>query len=472
LADRVHEFLDGRRDRIRRQQRARAELSLARERLRACEETEGRSRELASELELVAPVPWASTEEKSRFWEAEDHYERTLESAELHRERALQHLLRAREDAPEDPEIRDALTEVYLERLDRAELLGDRFQQRFLETQLRGLDLPNLEELLEGKGSLSIRVEPTPTRRTLAPLVEQHRVWVPAEEERIELRDAGAIALAQGRYELRVEAEGRRRILVPVRIRRRATVELDLRLRTDDDIGAEFVQIPAGSFVMGGDDETFQSHPRQVRDVGEFAIARYPITFEEYREFVQSVADVDPEEAEPLLPHVSENRNVWGIDDGRVLYFETRRNWPVFGVDFEQAQRYCQWRSQRDGRRYRLPTDEEWEKAARGTDERIFPWGDRFDASFCKNAESTEGKAQPEAVGAYPIDCSPYGVRDMAGGIREWCDSWYSEKDGQRLVRGGSWNFTSIGAHCAYRMGCAPHVAYPFIGFRIVHDFG
>ncbi|MCA8960629.1 MAG: SUMF1/EgtB/PvdO family nonheme iron enzyme, partial [Planctomycetes bacterium] len=130
---------------------------------------------------------------------------------------------------------------------------------------------------------------------------------------------------------------------------------------------------------------------------------------------------------------------------------------------------YCRWRGERDGRRYRLPSDEEWEKAARGTDARIFPWGDRYDASFCKNSGSTADRAQPEPVGAYRTDCSPYGVRDMAGTIREWCRSWFEKKDKLRLVRGGSWNFDRIGAHAAYRVGCPPGISYPFIGFRLVH---
>jgi len=111
----------------------------------------------------------------------------------------------------------------------------------------------------------------------------------------------------------------------------------------------------------------------------------------------------------------------------------------------------------------------EWEKAARGVDGRVFPWGDRYDASFCKNSGSTDRKAQPEAIGAYERDQSPYGVRDMAGTVREWCNSWFKKKDQQRLVRGGAWNFDQIGAHAAYRVGCPPALSYPFIGFRLVH---
>ena len=218
-------------------------------------------------------------------------------------------------------------------------------------------------------------------------------------------------------------------------------------------------------------------------------MARFPVTWEEYREYLQAIADGSRDEAVKRLPDVAHNDpDAWTVDDDGVVRFgggdddddddddddgddEHVEAWPIFKVTFDDALGYCQWRSDRDGRRYRLPTDEEWEKAARGEDARLFPWGSHFDAVFCKNAHSMAERAQPEPVGSYPTDCSPYGVHDMAGGIREWCDSWFDESNGHRLVRGGSWNFGEIGAHCAYRLGCGPTISYIFIGFRLVHDF-
>src|SRR5262249_14372627 len=122
------------------------------------------------------------------------------------------------------------------------------------------------------------------------------------------------------------------------------------------------------------------------------------------------------------------------------------------------AAAYCRWRSLRDGVFYRLPRDVEYEKAARGADERLFPWGDHFDPAFCKMTQSRPGFSQIEPAGAFPIDESPYGIRDLAGGMRCWLADIEGEypaealagepepargsprdQSGIRAVRGGSW---------------------------------
>ncbi len=474
MAAQVRDFLDGRRDRLRRLERARTDLRSAHEELDRARQSLELARTTKSSLDSSRPEAWASAEEKAAFWDQEDAYDQALEASELHRERALQHLLRALEDAPGNADVRQALAEIYLERLEHAEQLGDQFQRRFLETQLRALKLPDVDRILAGNGTLSISCEASSVVEcSYSQLVERRRVLTATNPVVIASDHLQNIPISPGRYQLDATAAGRRSLIAPIRVDRCADVEMTLRLRTETEIGADFIQIPAGPFIMGGDDKTFKSHPRTLVQVEEFALARFPVTWEEYREFLQSIVDNQYDPAEAWMPHIPTKKEpVWDVHDGVVVYSEERRNWPIFCVTFDQAVGYCDWRSNRDGRRYRLPTDAEWEKAARGVDERIFPWGDRFDATFCKNADSTEGKSQPEDVGAYPVDESPYGVRDMAGGIREWCDSWFSEKDSFRLVRGGSWNFSSVGAHCAYRLGCAPNIAYPFIGFRLAHDFG
>jgi serine/threonine-protein kinase len=143
---------------------------------------------------------------------------------------------------------------------------------------------------------------------------------------------------------------------------------------------------------------------------------------------------------------------------------------PVYLVDWFDAVAYCAWRSRKDGAVLRLPTEVEWEKAARGADGRCYPWGERFDATFCLMRESRPFMQQPEPVGTFPTDVSPYGVRDTAGGMREWVADVFGGKGaaelaaepepsldteraaaGRRQVRSGMWNGDHKWARCASR---------------------
>ena len=92
----------------------------------------------------------------------------------------------------------------------------------------------------------------------------------------------------------------------------------------------------------------------------------------------------------------------------------------MFGVSAESAEAYARWLAERTGRPYRLPDEAEWEKAARGGDARAYPWGDQFDPTFCKMRQSRREASRPEPPGRFPADLSPYGVRDLAGGIADW----------------------------------------------------
>jgi serine/threonine-protein kinase len=103
-------------------------------------------------------------------------------------------------------------------------------------------------------------------------------------------------------------------------------------------------------------------------------------------------------------------------------------------------------------------------------DGRVFPWGNHFEPSYCKMQDSRAGEPQPEPVGSYPVDESPYGVRDMAGGVAEWCQDWHDEMPALRVLRGGSWGFGARHCRTASRTGAQPHSVAGFQGFRVVVD--
>ena len=148
---------------------------------------------------------------------------------------------------------------------------------------------------------------------------------------------------------------------------------------------------------------------------------------------------------------------------------------PVFGISWHDATAYCAWRSVSEGRTIRLPSETEWDKAARGVDGRWYPWGNRFDASLANMNQSRRERSAPVAVEEFPRDVSVYGVRGMAGNVRDWTATEHTEGRGAKLrvcyvIRGGAWGTDRIRGRSAYRLWLDPFKVYDDIGFRVAAD--
>jgi formylglycine-generating enzyme required for sulfatase activity len=224
--------------------------------------------------------------------------------------------------------------------------------------------------------------------------------------------------------------------------------------------GMEFVRVPAGKFIMGSTSSDREKPQHTVEIPYDYWICKYPVTNEQFAEFV-------------AVTHCQFVQGDW----------KPRAAHPVVNISWREALAYCQWLNQRwqselKGWTLRLPTEAEWEKAARGTDGRIYPWGDDFDKTKCNTYESDERNTTP--VGTHsPYGDSPYAVADMVGNVWEWChslDKPYPYKvddgreneagDGARVLRGGSWTGDQVSARCAFRNAKSPTNRYNLYGFR------
>ena len=243
-----------------------------------------------------------------------------------------------------------------------------------------------------------------------------------------------------------------------------------------DDRGFdEMVPVPAGKFLMGSTDEdelALDSEKTQHEvDVADFRIGKYLVTNAQYEIFVK--------ETDAELPHHWHEKTAPSA----------LCNHPVVYVSWHDAQAYCRWLSQKRGEEVRLPTEAEWEKAARGTDGRFWPWGNEFSSSCCNVNETGVGSTSP--VGIFAAGVSSYGTCDMAGNVWEWTGSlWgkeigtlefgypYDATDGREnlqaaddiwcVVRGGSFLYDGRYVRCAYRHYSLPLGRVDSFGFRVV----
>jgi formylglycine-generating enzyme required for sulfatase activity len=224
------------------------------------------------------------------------------------------------------------------------------------------------------------------------------------------------------------------------------------------------VYVPPGPFVIGGKD----GFPLQIARLEEgFFIGRYPVTNAEYRRFVEAGGYEEQE-------YWSDEGWQWKQKEEwtKPRYWDdpewNQPDQPVVGVSWYEAKSYARWVGGR------LPTEMEWEKAARGIDGREYPWGDKFDWKRCNTNESGIGKTTP--VGKYSPQLypelveggdSPYGLADMAGNVWEWCADWYDKEKTFKLLRGGSWYDYLWDARCSYRGRITPHYGIDDGGFRV-----
>ena len=241
------------------------------------------------------------------------------------------------------------------------------------------------------------------------------------------------------------------------------------------EIEPEMIPIPAGEFLMGSDPkkDTYakdRERPQHTLYLSNYFLAKTPVTNKQYAAFVRAVGYKAPEGWRDIAPP------------------EQKLDHPVTMVSWYDALAYCRWLKEMTGKPYRLPSEAEWEKGARGPKGSVYPWGDRWKVGHCNSKESGLDDTTP--VGAYPQGVNPYGLLDMAGNVWEWTISLWGKDlkesafvypyqpgngredlraggDIQRVLRGGAFYYNKVYARAGHRVRSYPDYSVRSRGFRL-----
>ncbi len=492
VADSIDLYLDGERDKAQRESEAMryteegdaardAYVSLDRESKRLSDEAEAELAKIPRWEGVVAKDAAWQKQAKARAMAAEGA--RALARAETAFSRALGRV-------ENQARARRGLAGLYFKQFEDAEEAGD------AEAMVQYLDLARAYDdgplALELSNIGELIVECSHPEATL--LLGRY------EEcgSLLELTNEGAIKMGErlrvdvGSY--RVTARlGDRELFAPVLVKRAMTHTLHLELGALATLPKGMRLIPGGPFLAIEDERSLR---RVEHTLPDFAIGEYPVTMREYAEFLD---ELDPEERARRLPSQRDKtpfmlreESGWRVTDACVegeqararVSREQELELPVICVSWFDAMAYVSWLAKKTCVAYRLPTSMEWEKASRGVDGRSYPMGRRIDPAFAKLRESRPEASQPEVVGAFGLDVSAAGIRDVAGGVQDWTATegdrngplppLAAENDAEKhqrqaLIRGGSWVLvvlTPALGRGAYRL--VDRTAW--VGFRVAMD--
>ena len=477
--------------------------------------------------QMLQDIPsWEAEEAKKPAWDKLDQATQLQEQADLYRiaqEQKLQGALTHKSDLIE---AHLALAEFYRTQHQKAEegnnkkdatMLLEKLKHHVLALREDHPTRQGFERYIVGNGVLSLQTSPLGVRVHLEQFVTRNRRLVSQSLGDIGVTPLELYPIEMGSYRLRIQKEGYEDALVPVQISRQGTWNVDIPdgidsrivLQPKGSVSEDEVFIPKGWFWCGGDPELANSLEKKRIWIDSFVISKYPITNAEYIDFLNHLME-HGNHSEAMLHVPRERAGTYGEEGAAIYGYDQKTgfylrpdadgdvwgmDWPVMMINWISACAYAAWRSQQDDLPWRLPYELEWEKAARGADSRIYPWGNHFDPAWCIMRSSSPGRPMPKSVYAQPLDESPYGVQGMGGNIRNWTLSSalsdYSQcvvmpkpeihpevfdmkdpaKAGpQRVDRGGCWNGSYRYSRVAGRDFVFPWRKDDFLGFRIVRD--
>jgi serine/threonine-protein kinase len=471
LRERLEEIVTGHAEEARRKALARSLLHTSRHSLGVSRELENRiAQEQQVAAVLRAKVPGhAPVDQKRALWEAEDRVDELLREEEDVWLQAVERATVAATLVPRDPEPREMQATLWWEGMRRFEAREDPIWPALCEKRVRAYDVGQYTSILASPSHVTLATTAPDATIAIARFEEADRRLFPRLLDELEA-PLERLPLPPGSYLLTVTAPGFVEARYPVFLGRMEHHEGKVRLYTAEQVGEGWVYLPGGPFRMGGDKGARQPLDPCVPFVGDRFIQRTCVRSEDWLTYLNAI---DIEEARERAPGEAGlfggGRGFWAHDGRRWSFPEGwDPDWPVLAVGMNDIEAYAAWLSEKEGRTVRLPTEEEWEKAARGVDGRSYPWGNGFDPTYAHMRRSAPGAPVLAPAGSYPVDCSVYGAMDMAGSMREITSSLFDT--GQMVVRGGNFGDDADDLRCACRSGAQPTLRSSWLSFRLITE--
>ncbi|HEX4516766.1 MAG TPA: bifunctional serine/threonine-protein kinase/formylglycine-generating enzyme family protein [Polyangiaceae bacterium] len=482
IADAIDEHLDGERARAEREEEADALTQQAFDvyETYVALDAESRASMDQAEVELARFAPFDGVEKRQHAWDQQTEARRLASEAARLLARAETAFSRAIGRVEDHAKARAGLALLHFDQFENAEKRGDAEGMarqldlaRTYDDGPLALELSNVGELViecsHPSAELAIgRYDLRGALLELGPLVS-----VAAGDAR---------TLEVGSYVV-IAKLGDKVARFPIRIRRAMRHELRCDLGALETLPKGMVLVAGGPFLS----PTGPSLKMEEHELPDFAIGEFPVTLGEYLAFLDELPEEErerriPRESRAKDPDVLRVNGGWVLSEyavegeARKRVGDRWRDLPVNAISYFDALAYCAWLSKKTGLAFRLPTSLEWDKAARGVDGRAFPMGVRIEPSFAKLRESRPEASQPEPVGAFPLDESPFGARDMTGGVQDWTSTPYvgdetptPANDAQVTIRGATWTHVYVDRNIG-RGGYRASDRLGWVGFRTTLD--
>lgn len=528
LANDIEKWLEGdqkREEALTRIAEAKEKSAEAQDLLQQAQQLKERAAEVLEDIE-----PWDNEEDKRTGWSLLDEAERLEREANI---KALESELHLQGSLVYDPfltEARSTLANRYRALHQEAERKGDKDEQQRTEQLLfehvKAIppfhrDFKEHITYLRGDGAVSILTDPPGAEVILYRYVLQHRRLVPVRARTLGTTPLISLSLPMGSYMLLLKKPGHIDVRYPIQIRRQehwhgvAPGDEDpypIHLPKEGTLSAKECYIPAGWFWSGGDELATNRLPSQRLWLDGFIMRTFPVTHAEYMAFLNALLEANREA--DAMRYAPAYPNPDGTQHHQLYERSNKGNFiphprspkhllhlPVTFVTLSAAHAFATWQSRLSEYEWSLPDEFEWEKAARGVDGRLYPWGDRFDPSWCSMKHSHQFEPNVDIVDSFPTDVSPYGVRGVAGNVKDWCSNTFHAEGPKQTeisvrtmalshtgtlqgmdlslqdqldesithtIRGGSWNESEVRVRVASRKGGVAERRYDNVGFRII----